>query len=230
MKETELAEAVVAWLEMEHWDVYQEVQMYAYSGICDIVATKGFLVWTIECKTSLTWGLIEQAWLWRAHFRSIAIPRAKARTRGRRVAYLTCKNFFNLGIIEVHQIKTFDESIMFEVAEQTPAPLMREYHEAAKRIKSRLVPEHKTYAKAGSVRGGYYTPYKYTMSRVKKFITKNPGCTLKEIMDDIGEGHYASMKSARASIRVALDSHERDWCRVDMENKPYKYYLREIEN
>lgn len=227
MKETELAEAVVAWLEMEHWDVYQEVQMYAYSGVCDIIATKGFLVWAIECKTSLTWGLIEQAWFWRAHFRSIAVPRARAKTRGRRMAYLACKNLFNLGVLEVHKVKTFDESLLFEVDEAVRPPLMREYHESAKRIKSRLMPEHKTYAKAGSVRGGYYTPYKHTMSRVKKFIGDNPGCTLKEIMDHTGEGHYANMKSARGTIRNALVTFEKDWCRVDMENRPYRYYLRD---
>lgn len=223
MKETELAEAVIAWLESQHWDVYQEVQAYAYSGICDIIATKGFLVWAIECKTTLSWNVIEQARLWRTHFRSIAIPKAKARTKGRRTAYHVCHNFFKLGIIEVSNY--FGDQL--DVYELKSAPLMREYHEPSKRILNILRPEHKTHAKAGSVRKGHFTPYKDTMLQVKRFIIKHPGCTLKEIMDETGKGHYAHMKSARASIRSALFTIESDWCRVDIETKPWKYYIIE---
>jgi len=223
MKETELAEAVIAWLEMDGWDIYQEVQVYSYSGVCDIIATKGFLVWAIECKLNLTWGLIEQVSRWRTHFRSIAVPRAKAKTRGRYTAYRVCNQFFNLGIIEVNRYY----ADKFDVHELKPAPLMREYHELAKNVFSRLRPEHKTHAKAGSTRGNMWTPYKHTMSRVKRFIGDNPGCTLKEIMEHTGEGHYAHMKSARASIKDALFTIEKKWCRVDTETIPWRYYLRD---
>jgi hypothetical protein len=61
--EAEIGEAVVAWLEAQHWDVYQEVKIY--SGIADIIAVKGNLLWAIELKKSLTLKVMEQARGWR---------------------------------------------------------------------------------------------------------------------------------------------------------------------
>lgn len=228
IKEVDLAEAVIAWLEEQHWDVYQEVQIYAYSGIADIVAVKDFIVWVIECKTSLTWNVIEQANGWRSHFRSIAVPKSMSRTAGRFTAYRVCHQFFKLGVIEV--TPSFYKDAKWTVDEVKPAPLMREFHKLAKRFTDILVEEHKTHAKAGSVRSSHFTPYRSTMNAVKKFITENPGCTLKEIMAEDGKWHYASYKSARGSIRKALFDIESGWCRVDTDSKPWRYYLREDDN
>lgn len=225
MKETELAEAVIIWLEADHWEVYQEVQVRGHSGVCDIIAVKDFIVWAIECKSSLTWNVIEQARRWHVHYRSIAIPAAKPGSRGRWTAYHACKNLFQLGVIEVLSKGLWED--MLDVREVHPAPLMREFHEPAKRLLSRLTPEMKNYVKAGSIRGGFWSPYKQTMASIRKYITENPGSTLKEILDATGHGHYAHMKSARGAVRSALPTFESDWCRVDMESKPYKYYIQE---
>jgi len=37
MKETELVKGVIAWLQDMKWDVYQEVQVFSYGAIADIV-------------------------------------------------------------------------------------------------------------------------------------------------------------------------------------------------
>lgn len=223
IKETDLAEAVIAWLEDQHWDVYQEVQIRGYGGIADIVAVQGPLVWVVECKTSLTWTVIEQAKRWRTHFRSIAVPSVrKPSYSGRTTAYHACRQLFKIGVLEVLRIGNHSWSIN----EKVSAPLMREHHPFAKHIRESLKPEHKTYARAGSTAGGHLTPYKATINIVKRFIRENPGCTLTEIMTDDGRWHYASNKSARSSIRSALETFESNWCRVDKSARPWRYYIR----
>jgi hypothetical protein len=223
LKETELAEAVITWLEEQYWDVYQEVQVLAYGGVADIVAVQNHLVWVIECKTSLTWTVIEQAKNWRSHFRSIAVPTVFRKTHsGRHTAYYACRKLFKIGVLEIGRYHSNE----WNVNEVVPAPLMREYHHFAKHIRESLKPEHKTYARAGSRTGGHLTPYKATINVVKRFIKNNPGCTLTEIMAEDGRWHYASNKSARSSIRTALETFEADWCRVDKSVRPWQYYVR----
>lgn len=219
MKETELAEIVIDWLEIQHWDVYQEVQFSAYDRIADIVAVRAGMLWIIECKTSMTFTVLEQAYRWPSHFRSIAIPKARER-KGREFAYLIAERYLNVGILKVSKDK-----FSTGVYEYLDPPLMREFHKSSKRMIGQLREEHKHYAKAGSSNGGYYTPYRRTMKTVKNFVTNHPGCTLKEIMNDLGENHhYASNQSARTSIRKALSFWE-DWCKVDINGKEFRYYL-----
>ncbi|KKN47175.1 hypothetical protein LCGC14_0665710 [marine sediment metagenome] len=218
MSEQELAKHVVAWLEEQHWDVYQEVQIFRGGKVADIIAVRGSLLWVIECKKSLSLAVMEQASYWRTHYRSVAVPRQKNEMR--RVGIGVAKNYYQIGVLTVGE-GYFD----FGVDEIVSAPLKREFHRFAKDIQKCLLPEHKTYAMAGSNDGGHYTPYKRTMDAVKSFIEKNPGCTLKEIIDSIGKGHYANSQSARGTIRVALSNWESDWCHIEIATKPYKYFL-----
>jgi Holliday junction resolvase len=54
LPEEALAEKVIAWLEADNWDVYQEVRPWpTYARAIDIVAVKPGMIWAIECKTSL---------------------------------------------------------------------------------------------------------------------------------------------------------------------------------
>lgn len=215
MNETDIARPVVKWLQDQHWEVYQEVLLG--NSIADIVATSGVYVWTLESKTSLTMALMEQANHWRAHFRSIVVPSPKSRRDGRGTAYKIAHDYLKLGVIEV--------TVHGIVKVIYPPPLMREHHKFSKLIAGKLVPEQKTYCEAGSRGGGYYTPYKATMERVRLFITAHPGCTLKEIMDYLTNGdklhHYKSDKTAKISIEKALQEWEK-WCRI--ENS--RYYTR----
>ena len=64
------------------------------------------------------------------------------------------------------------------------------------------------------------------MDAVKRDITTNPGCTLKEIMLELNH-HYASNSGARVSIRKALAEWEGDWCVVDTTRKEFRYSLAE---
>ena len=65
MKETVLAEKVIAWLEDYGWDVYQEVQIFPAGEVCDIVAVQNRIVWAIETKTTFCLAVIAQAEKWK---------------------------------------------------------------------------------------------------------------------------------------------------------------------
>src|SRR5581483_4069856 len=75
--ESALAAVVVAWLEHEGWDVFQEVESPA--GLCDIVAVRGPLVWSVETKLAFGTGVVEQAYdrLRFAHLVSVATPQRR---------------------------------------------------------------------------------------------------------------------------------------------------------
>lgn len=232
MKETELAEAVIAWLEEQHWDVYQEVQVYALGRIADIVAVRGPLVYVIECKTSLSLTVLDQARRWRSHLRSIAVPKRKHkryRTHDRDSAYDIAKRFYEIGVLEISKHTSFDESVeTWHVDEIVPPKLKRDFHLSAQRIRETLLPGHKTHKAAGSPSiGGHWTPYKSTMVSVENFIKMNPGCTFREIGDDLGKMHYSSTASAIGNLRAALMNWESDWCHVDTTKRPYRCYIKE---
>jgi len=221
MKESELAEKVVAWLEVQHWDVYQEVRMFGIGGnTIDIVAVRNGIYWCIECKASLSMTVLSQANdHCYAHRRSIAVPRAKRTNQGRPFAKQVAEKF-NIGIIEVYGS---------DVDEILPAPLLRRNHEATKDLERHLHPEQKYYRKAGSTSGHTYTPYRVTMNEVKRIISKNPfGITLKEIFNKLEFHHYSGGDSAaRQIIKKALVTWERDWCRVERTGKILRYYIRD---
>jgi hypothetical protein len=215
ISETEIATKVIKWLDEQHWDVYQEVQFRNYGSRADIVAVRAGMIWVIECKTSMTFTVLEQADNWGCHFRSIAIPSARS-LQGRGFAYKIAHKYLHLGIIEIGPsgIKQYYDP-----------PLMREYHKTSKWMISQLREEHKTSLAAGSKGGGYFTPYRQTMNDVKRFIARTPGCTLKEIMQDLNH-HYASDASAKTCIRLALESWEKNWCDAVKEGKTTYYFLK----
>ena len=220
LTEADLAAKVVSWLQEQHWTVYQEVQPAKWGGPrADIVAVQGQLVWVIECKKSLGLSVLAQADRWRAHFRSVAVPKSKQhRDSDRGFAIDICK-MLGIGILEV--------GIRSGVTETRDAPLKREYHRYAKELAAKLVPQQQTAALAGSKGGGYWTPYRGTMNAVQVFLRgKAEGASLKEILTAVGKGHYASSASARSGLRHCLENYESDWCFVDKTVKPWKYRLR----
>lgn len=216
-KEADLAKVVVSWLSEQHWDIYQEVQIYGFGGVADIVAVQGPLVWIIECKTSLSLTVMEQASTWRVHFRSVAVPMG-VRHHSRTAAYRVARLFFKVGVLGVSG---------HNVNQIAVAPYMREFKKTALTFRDKLEPEHKTYALAGNSEGRHWTPYKRTIRDVRFFLGNHPGATMREIQGEIGKGHYASPASCRGNLGKALEEWEKDWCRVDRDSKPFKYYIRE---
>ena len=213
MSEIELAKKVVDWLKGQHWEIYQEVQFSFAGGVADIVAVSLGIVWIIECKNSYGLKVLNQASRWASHYRSVAVPRAKGYSRDYRVA----KDYYRVGVIELSKFGDIDEPIK--------APLLRINHRQSQKYLAALDELLKDYAPAGSQSGNHLTPYKRTMLEVKEFITKNPGCTVKDLYENLGEMHYANINSFKGNIMSALDCFE-VWCFVDKSTKPRKLYIK----
>jgi hypothetical protein len=220
MDETELAKPVIQWLSEQHWEIYQEVQFGYGGGVADIVAVRNGILWIIETKTSYSFAVLNQASRWGAHYRSVAVP--SARERDYRVALW----YYQVGVIEVNFYKS-GNTTETEVDEHIPAPLMRSNHKQSKRYMDSLVELQKTYAAAGSQSGHHLTPYKNTMIEVKRTISANPGCTIKDLFEKHGRMHYSSASSLKGNLIKALADFEKDWCRIDTSTKPYKLFIKE---
>ncbi len=191
--ETILAESVIRWLESQKWDVYQEVQIDTYSPVADIVAVLGNLVWIIECKKSLSLSVMEQAYRWRrcSNFVSVAVQRRK-RIGGRDFAIKVLRTF-NMGMLTVD----LGCPLKNKISEIIRPVLNRKG--LTKRIKERLLPIHKTFARAGNSDGLRWTPFQQTSISIRHEVKKHPGITMTELMDKIHH-HYSTESTARSCI------------------------------
>lgn len=217
MKETELAEYVVSWLEDQNWTIYQEVQFRHLGGVADIVAVRNGILWIIETKMSMSIEVLNQASAWPVHYRSIAVPGTSNRRYNKR-DYGVAKNYYMVGVIEVSR---------GDIYEAVKPPTFLENHKTAKRMISQLTELHKTYAKAGSKAGSHLTPYKMTMMEIQRHLKLNPGSTIEDLFKRFGAMHYASKSSFKGNLLKCLESFESNWCRIDKSQKPYKLFLVE---
>ena len=182
--EADLAAVVVAWLERECWDVYQEVSI---GPVADIVARRGPVLWVIETKRAMSLSVIGQAQRWApyAHLRSVAVPSTRG-DAGRDMAHEVCRRW-GIGVLDVSRSG---------VHERVDPRLTR--HRSTK-LRDALAPEHRTYAAAGSARGERWSHWRGTCDRLRKAVAESPGVTLREALGGM-EHHYSSNASARTSM------------------------------
>jgi len=218
MAETDIAKKIVAHLSLNAWTVYQEVEPQRGGGIADIVAVCGKLVWVVECKTTLSLALLEQAMMWRGHanYISIAVPESKRHSKGDRAA----KMFLHHYGIGMFRTREWSES-----PSQISAPKLS--RKRTDTIINCLTEQHKTYAEAGNDKGMRWTPFKNTCHELRRYVAENPGAFLKQAMDNI-KHHYSSDSTARASISQLL--HDRPdlipGIRIEREGRYLRLYAR----
>lgn len=239
LTEEDLARHVIDWLEEQHWDIYQEVSFGQGAPTVDIVAKQNYLIWMIEVKTTLNLDVLAQAEYNRfyAHFSSVAVPGVKREhyNRGRKMAYGICRNL-GIGLLVIDERESPQWRYMHEGPEtivEVKTKVRPALHRSSHRMATNSVipilrPEHKTHGKAGTNRGGYFTPYRATMNEVRSIMEKSPGCTIKEIMEKLTQHHYAHDKSALASIQAGLRQFE-DWCRIETVGNTNHYYVEETD-
>ena len=218
MKETELAEPVIDWLQSQNWTIYQEVQFARLGGVADICAERHGILWIIETKTAMTITVLNQASGWPVHFRSIAVPKA---IHDEKRDYRVARDYYGVGVIEVSRN---------DIYETLKPPLFLHHDKEAKRLLSQLTELHKTYAKAGSQSGNHLTPYKMTMFDIQRFVKGHPGCTIEDIFGEYGAMHYANKSSFKGNVLKCLADFEWDWCRIDKSTTPYKLFVRNPDN
>jgi len=204
MKETELAQVVVDWLKNQQWTVYQEVQLEFGGHRADVVGECGGLTWVVECKTTMSLALLEQALKWKpyANFVSVAVPRPKRRTNGQGAAQVFLRQN-GIGLINVCNYKLRGIG-MYDVAARLIEPNHLNRNVAGS-LRASLCDEQKDYAQAGNSDGLYWTPFKRTCQELRRIVQATPGIHLKAAIDGIRH-HYSSDQTARACISKYVQS------------------------
>lgn len=186
--ESDLAKVVVEYLREQGWEVYQEVKLKG-SGVADIVAVQGQIVWVIESKMSLGFAVLEQAWKWQryAHYVSVAVPVGYGKVKGRQLANQMMRSL-GIGHLEVSPgwVRVY-------------APPSLNRRAAAKALRDSLNEKHKTYAQAGNADGRHWSPFKQTCDDIRVAVATSPGITMKDLLERITT-HYRSLATARSSI------------------------------
>jgi len=190
--EEQLAAPILPWLEQQHWDVYQEVQILAYESVADIVAIQGPLIWVIEVKRSLGFRVCEQAIRWQqiAHLVSVAVPATERGGRGPFVTHML--HHIGLGVITAREHGSPHELLSARLCRRTVPVLTA-------RLRKACTEERKHFARAGNAEGLRYTPFSATCRAVLDYATKHPGATLKEVVEGI-DHHYRSDTTARSCL------------------------------
>jgi hypothetical protein len=206
-KETEVAAPVVSWLSQQGWEVYQEVSVRG-GRRADIVAVKDGLLWIVEAKTTLNLEVMGQAAEWKGwcHLISFAVPaRSGAFRYAMRRGVLTNRaRKVVRAMNEVYGVGCM--VVLMGGALMNPAdrvhvdyrPVEAENPRMADYVRGSLCEEQKTFAQAGSA-GTYWTPYKGTCERLRRYVAAHPGCSVSEAVANI-ETHYASKASAKVCL------------------------------
>jgi hypothetical protein len=220
--EEELAAHVVSWLEEDEWDVYQEVPLRQAGACADIVAVRGKLVWIVECKNSFGLSVIEQAFYWggSAHFCSVAVPYIKDKRFAEGVSAHHGIGVLTLKIEDA--ILGYRDSFVSVTETVRPA-----FHRKAfvQYTLDKLKPEHKTAAKAGTAKGGRFTPYRATCEHVLRAVQKTPGIEMKALLTQV-QHHYASNASARATLAARIEENLVPGVRLEREGRIIRLYPR----
>jgi hypothetical protein len=251
MKESDLFPPVKAWLESNGYQVYSEVSPQRLSTRADVVGITPQLTVVVELKQTLSLDLIEQAidWIPHANYIYVAVPKRKNELK-RIVAQLLRQ--YGIGLLEVDLASGEIYSRSWRHAERP-----RLNRRISTSIKASLTDYHLTHSPdGGHAGGGYITPYRITMLKVKellgaigrrrrgygwerpRFLTNDDGYPI-DFAGDFPDGwidmktilmycetHYAS---PRASLSNALQSFETDWCEVKKEAGKLWFRLREEE-
>jgi hypothetical protein len=214
--EVELARVVVGYLRENQWDVYQEVQVSNW--VADIVAVNGRLVWVIETKRSLTFDVVDQAVRWQRYSNYVSVAVPPSYSKGRHFAYRVCKKF-GIGALSVSgpMVDRPDGNVREQVISRLNRKAM------VHRIHDRLYPAHRTYAEAGNAQGRRWSPFRETCDRVRLAVERQPGITMKELIDGI-ETHYASTASAKSAIAKWVRRGAVAGVRYEVEGRRLRFY------
>ena len=181
LKEADLAKDVIAWLVDQKWDVYQEVEFWSGSAVADIVSVQGPVLWIIECKTSASLAVIEQAMRWIGHpnLISVAVPKSSQTFRS------ICRKF-GIGMLTTRN----------GIYETVPPKLLRR---STAGLRDKLTPEHKTFAVAGNANSRRWTPFQSTCLEVLRAVHLNPGICMKDLVSKCNT-HYSTPSTARICL------------------------------
>ena len=209
MTEVELAKNFIFYLQ-DSFDLYFEV------NDIDIIGKKGNILIGVEVKTSLNFKVIEQAYNNQTivNYSYIAVPRPKDRT----FKYKLC-SMLGIGILTFHP---YGRRGLWEIREELKPKFLRKaftkWFEPHPNLK-RSIP--------GSPSGpGVISAFKITVENIERYIKRHPGCTIKNIFNDINH-HYSGLSSMRGSIYGYIHSGVIPTIKIENHEGTYKLYLKE---
>jgi hypothetical protein len=191
--EADIARKVVTELQCQGYDTYEEVSLGYGGQRADVVAVRGRLLMVVECKTSLSLRLLDQLTGWRGNAHYILGAVGTGRCGSAADGFLR-GNGFGLWMVcygEIHEKvsprlnRTIDDKC-----------IRRALHEAQR---------SGAYARAGSMAGGYWTPFRETCSELLRVVKGSPGIELREALKAI-QHHYATTRSAASSVPPLIRS------------------------
>jgi hypothetical protein len=201
--EAELARIVIKYLESNNWEVFKEVKPKNLNTIADIVAIKDKKIWIIETKLIYGTKVLEQAYKWTkyAHYVSVAVPLNKQYS----FVLEHFRKSFGIGKLFVHHNESIKEKGF--ISEKEPPQFNNTLLETE--IWSSLHSRQKD-SIAGAKGGGYITPYKLTIEKVKKFLEYNPKSNVYKIVNAI-DHHYSNNSVAMNNLHKMLSEVEPDF-------------------
>ena len=224
MKHTEAEVARVAMDRMvaEGWDCYPEVVLPC-GARADIVGVRRVpfcsrdIVMIVECKTSWTLKLLEQGEraIAHAHYVMLAAPTKSS------IFYERLCMQRGIGMLR------FMSSADLKVDEYRCVEPRRIVHRGKSRIWGPertlqcLHEDQKRYDPGTTAAAGYSTPWRRTMDGAAKYIAKNPGITVKELIAAV-DWHYSSVGSARQGFLLWLD--QRDDVEARRDGREIRFY------
>ncbi|MFY0990924.1 hypothetical protein [Halomonas sp. C05BenzN] len=225
MTETEIAAVADQWLRQHHWETYPEVVIETFPGRPDIIATRASICQVIECKRSLTLGVVEQAsrWHWHSRPEQSGMPHliwiVVQRSRGRRNELL-CHLIreFGLGLMTIEKTPALrfrysdEEEVRpqeYRLHQEICPRLQPGSRRAAKTLMAHLNPDMRI-ATPGA-RGGettFMTPFKRTMAAIEQLMADGKEHHIDHILEWLntrGGHHYATDRSAKSALPAHLD-------------------------
>lgn len=206
--------AVSGWLRRHGWDCYHEVQERRKGPRADIVAVRSDVCLVCEVKNEVNMKLFNQAinWVGRTNFICIAHPQRAFERRGFRPnrAEQHLLDYYGLG-----RIVTTETPRGIEVSEVVPP----KHHRVNQTLAKNLKEEMKRYT-PGLANTGYFTPWRRTMDAAVRYVEEHPGCTLREIVENI-EHHYGPYSTARSCIHRWI---QKEMVRTKKKGRAWTYY------
>lgn len=212
--ETELLEAVPAWLEARGNKVFTEVRIPGDDAnpVADIVTLKDGRASVFEGKRSLSVHLIRQAYWWIQYADAVSViipaPATKSMQEERTKCYPVLQGL-GLGLLEV-RLDGKGHPIPELILNPKPQPAGRSGHlldcidpraSGVKRPQQRPNPP--------GVSAAHYvksSPYNATIDALCHFIQRNPGTALKDAVRSI-EHHWPTHQKAISQLsRIACES------------------------
>ncbi len=196
-------EAELCLLMEEHlrdlkWDLYKEVTMH--TGIIDIVAKQGQVLWAVEAKMTAGLGLLEQATerLRYCHRVSVVVP---SRVSG--FFQRLCRRE-GIGIFKAEQRSTYFPSLK----DYQPLKFIHEIQPAKLRrnVLGVKLMEGMRETSAGFPSPLRVTPFSMTCDSIRRTLKDKPeGVGLKDLIESISH-HYNTPSSARSSLATWMRS------------------------